>query len=48
MFRNVKYMTSSTVGINENGRGKGVTCETEHTLWNTIKGDVGLCCNTTL
>jgi hypothetical protein len=47
MFRNVKYMASSTVGINENRTGKCITCEIEYRERNTLKDDCGLCCNTT-
>jgi len=48
MFRNVKYMASSTVGINENRTGKSITCETEYRERNALNGDVVLWCNTTV
>jgi len=41
-------MASSTAGINENRTGKCITRETEYRERNTLKGDVGLCCNKTL
>jgi len=48
MFRNVTYMASSTVGITENRTGRCITCKAEYKERNMPKGDVGLCCNTTL